>query len=433
MIRILESAESMTRVRWIVCAAMVCSCSPPRFGTQGLSPDVIADIATYPVYSGDVAIDPRSQKLRARWSIQFVADSATTDSVVLLLNPGLAVSRVAGEKVSGYTSSKRDDDRVVTVRFASRLPTGTHRQIELDYSGVPIFGSDSINRISPTWVELGLDSYWLPVFADYRKRIIGEVRIDLPPGWSAVTSGEITRDHNRLVLSTTIPLIDIAFTASPTFSHTDALNTSVFFTRSDSATVARVVETAQSCRDYLNRRYGLADTIPAARLVLAPRSGPGYARRNYIVLTDAASTPAPALAGYICHEFAHYWSSNANSSGPENWLNEAMAEYVSSRYVRSRFGQAQYDSVVARWQKMSAGQPPVWTPQSTKRPSAQVAYRKAPFLLSRLEQRIGTEKMDRVLHRYMVERIRTTPQLVEAVQTEAGAETAAWFREELAR
>jgi len=167
--------------------------------------------------------------------------------------------------------------------------------------------------------------------------------------------------------------------------------------------------------------------------MLAPRSGPGYARRNYIVLTDAASTPAPAMGQYICHEFSHYWSSGANSSGPENWLNEAMAEYVSSRYVRATFGQAQYDSTIARWERMSARQPPIWTPQSARRPSAQVAYRKAPFLLSRLEERIGADKMERFLQRYMVERIRTTPQLLVALEDVAGAETASWFRGELAR
>jgi hypothetical protein len=380
-----------------------------------------------------VAIDPDSQLLTGHWSIRFAADSTTEDSVALLLNRGLAVSRVAGPNVAGFASRLSDGDQILTVRFATRLTPGADGRIDLEYSGVPAFGSDGINRISPTWVELGLDSYWLPVFADYRKRIAGQVRIDLPPGWNAVASGTITRDGNHLVLTTGIPLIDIAFSASPTLRHTDAANASVFWTTPDSPTVARVLATAESCRQYLNARYGAADSLPAVRLVLAPRTGPGYARRNYIALTDAGAVPAPALGGYICHEFAHFWSSAANSSGPENWLNEGMAEYVSSRYVRAAFGQAQYDSIVARWQKMSAGQPPIWTPESTKRPSAQVSYRKAPFLLSRLEERIGADKMDQFVQRYMVERIRTTPQLLAALEEVAGAETAAWLRAELAR
>ena len=62
-----------------------------------------------------------------------------------------------------------------------------------------------------------------------------------------------------------------------------------------------------------------------------------------------------------------------------------------------------------------------------------VAYRKAPFLLSRLEERIGRDKMDEFLRRYMVQRIRTTPQLLAALQDVAGSDAASWFREELAR
>lgn len=355
-----------------------------------------------------------------------------TDSVDFLLNAGLRVSRVSGRAVAGYVARPRDERQTVTVRFKPQLATGSVGQIDLEYAGVPVFGPDSINGIAPEWVELGLDSHWFPVFADYGKRISAHVRIGRPSEWKAVASGNITRDGNVLVLETGIPQLDIAFAASPVFRKADAANSSVYWVRADTSTVTRVLKVAESCRRYLNDKYGSSDSLPAVRLVLAPRTANAYARRNYIVLTDAASAPAPVLSGYICHEFAHFWSIAANSSGPENWLNEGMAEYVSSRYVRATFGQAAYDSIVARWRSMSAGQPPIWTPQSTRRPSAMVAYRKAPFLLSRLEERIGTDEMDRFLRRYMVERIRTTPQLIAALQEVAGSEAASWFREELA-
>lgn len=396
-------------------------------------PGTHAESAEVPVYEGRVAIDPTSRQLSAHWSIGFVADSSTTDSVQLFLNAALTVSRVSGHNVASYDVRPRDDRQAITVRFKPRLAPGRAGEIELEYGGVPVFDSDSINRIAPAWVELGLDSHWLPVFADYDKRISGHVRIALPPGWNGVASGKVTRDRNVLVLETGIPQLDIAFAASPVFRRADAANSSVYWVRADTSTVTRVLDVAESCRRYLNGRYGSSDSLPAVRLVLAPRTGPAYARRNYIVLTDAASAPPAVLSGYICHEFSHFWSIAANSSGPENWLNEGMAEYVSSRYVRATFGKAAYDSIVARWRSMSAGQPPIWTPQSTRRPSAMVAYRKAPFLLSRLEERIGRDKMDEFLRRYMVQRIRTTPQLLAALQDVAGSDAASWFREELAR
>jgi hypothetical protein len=419
----------LTRLFRLALALASCGCARTM---SVVAPGTHAASAEVPDYDGRVAIDPVSRGLSAHWSIRFIADSSTTDSAELFLNAALTVSRVSGQNVVSYDVRPRDERQVVKVRFKPQLAPGSTGQIDLEYGGVPLFDSDSINGVAPAWVELGLDSHWFPVFADYAKRISAHVRIGLPSGWNAVASGNVTHDGNVLVLETGIPQVDIAFAASPVFRHVDAANSSVYWVRADTSTVTRVLEVAESCRRYLNDRYGSSDSLPSVRLVLAPRTGPAYARRNYIVLTDAASAPPPVLSGYICHEFAHFWSIAANSSGPENWLNEGMAEYVSSRYVRATFGQAAYDSVVARWRSMSTGQPPIWTPQSTRRPSAMVAYRKAPFLLSRLEERIGRDKMDQFLRRYMVERIRTTPQLLAALQDVAGPESASWFREELA-
>jgi dienelactone hydrolase len=58
---------------------------------------------------------------------------------------------------------------------------------------------------------------------------------------------------------------------------------------------------------------------------------------------------------------------------------------------------------------------------------------KAPWLLSRLEERIGTPAFDELLTHYMVEDVRTTRQLLTRLAEIAGPETEAWFREELGR
>jgi aminopeptidase N len=147
---------------------------------------------------------------------------------------------------------------------------------------------------------------------------------------------------------------------------------------------------------------------------------------------SSADTAAVPLQRYVCHELAHYWSSGAVSSGPENWLNEAFAEFVAARYVRTSSGADAYATIVAQWREQSEGQPPVWKPELTRRPTARTEYRKAPYLLDRLEERVGTATMDRILVRFMTEPIRTTPALLEMIGRTAGAEAAAWFREQLA-
>jgi hypothetical protein len=60
-------------------------------------------------------------------------------------------------------------------------------------------------------------------------------------------------------------------------------------------------------------------------------------------------------------------------------------------------------------------------------------YRRAPYLLSLLEERIGTERFDRFVEAYMTERLKTTPELLGRLREIAGADAELWFREELAK
>ncbi|MGQ0714834.1 MAG: hypothetical protein ACT4PJ_14060 [Gemmatimonadaceae bacterium] len=171
---------------------------------------------------------------------------------------------------------------------------------------------------------------------------------------------------------------------------------SVYHVGADSSMVAKVLETTASCGRYLDTRYGKRRPLPPVKMVLAPRDGPGYARKNYIVITTSADTSAVGLGRYICHELAHY-----------------------------------YAPIVAQWREQGEGQPPVWKPDLASRPTARTAYRKAPYLLSLLEERVGSEVMDRILVRFMTEPLRTTPSLLEMIEQVAGAPTAAWFQQQL--
>ena len=107
-------------------------------------------------------------------------------------------------------------------------------------------------------------------------------------------------------------------------------------------------------------------------------------------------------------------------------------EYAAAIVVRERFGNGGYNKQVAQWEEAGRASGPVWTPESTKRASGAAMYRKAPYLLHRLEERIGTERFRRFFTRYMTEDVRTTPELLERLREVAGAETASWFREQLA-
>lgn len=386
-----------------------------------------------PSYEGTLAIDPATHWLRAQWRIAFVRRDGYSDSVTFLLNDSLVISRIAGPEVLGYSEGKPADGmRRVTVRFMERATADSVTEIEFAYAGVPNLPSDSINSLRREWTELGLDSFWHPVFDDFTQSITARVRLGIPGPPMVVTSGTVENDGATFVLTNHIPQIDIAFVAAPAFQRADAKRVTVYHVGAPPAMVTRVLETTASCGAYLDAQYGKRSPLPHVKMVLAPRGGPGYARKNFIVITASADLAPAALQRYVCHELAHHWSSGAVSSGPENWLNEAFAEFVAARYVRTSMGADAYATIVAQWREQGEGQPPVWKADLARRPTARTAYRKAPYLLSRLEERVGTATMDRMLVRFMTEHLRTTPAVLEMIGQVAGAEAAAWFREQLA-
>ena len=399
-----------------------CSHAPSR---------VPAPAPALPLYEGTIVVDPATGSLRGDWRVSFVRAAPTADSVVFLLNDALTITRISGSQVLGYSTSPEPDLSRITVRLGA-APTRAATTIHFEYAGTPRFSADRINGIDSQWVELGLDSFWLPLFADLAHSIRSRVQVVLPRGWQVVSSGTTVRSGDTTTVTSIVPLIDIAFSASPSFATAGGDSVTLDHVGESPAMVSRTLETARSCVRYLDARYGAEHPLPAIKLVLAPREGPGYARRNYIVITRVADSSVVPLGRFVCHELAHNWSTGAFSSGPDNWLNESFAEFVSARFIRTTVGDSAYAGIVEQWKSRSAGQPPIWTPTTKARPSARTAYAKAPYLLSRLEERVGSAAMNEILRRFMTDpAIRTTPALIDMIYDVAGAETGGWFRAEL--
>lgn len=383
-----------------------------------------------PVYRGTVAIDPAAGTLDATWQIDFVPP-ADVDSVVLLLNPRLRVDAMRGTGTGTVRVATDSEYTRVTVPLATR--GATPRTVALHVRGAPAFSDDRINGIGPDWVELGLDSYWYPVFADFADRVTARIAVRLPARWPIAAGAAVRWQGDSAILDQTVPQVDIAFAAAPGLRRVGDRDVGAFVVATPDSLVRRVLDIAAPCRASLNAQFGAREAIPVTSFVLAPRSGPGYARGHYIVLNNEFNATPAALTSFVCHELAHFWSRRAVASGPENWLNEGFAEYVAAREVRRALGDSTYAAHVASWAARAQGGGPIWTPSATRRPSAVASYRKAPLLLHRLEERIGREKTDAVLRRYMVDGIRTTPALIDAIATIAGDATARWFTDELAR
>jgi len=166
--------------------------------------------------------------------------------------------------------------------------------------------------------------------------------------------------------------------------------------------------------------------------VIPERKVSGYARKNFISLTNVDDTDEALLTVFLCHELAHFWSSGAKPLTVDNWLNEGFAVLVAAQAGRELFGQDGYEEHLADWSERAAGQPSIWTPSNLERRPFEVNYLKAPLALSRLEEQIGIEPFDRLVVRYMTDPINDSPALLEALEEEAGHEAREWFEALLA-
>lgn len=389
-----------------------------------------------PVYRGTAEVDLERGRLDAEWRIRFVVDSSRMERATFLLNSGFDLDSLSGSAVDTFRVAAFEQighfDRL-TVDLADEVRPGSTVELRVAYGGEPEMPDGGINRIDSTWVELGADAGWHPIFLPIDQMVRAEVELDLPEGWSVVASGNVSDEGEGFRLRNTLPLPDIAFAAAPSLDTASAGRFTVFHTGADSSRVQRSLSAASWAASHLNRRFGARDSLSSAKLVIAPRDGPAYARKNYLVSAlGSESRPDRELVRHFCHELAHFWSTAADPASPHNWLNESFAELVAGHCVRARYGGAAYDSVLANWRSSAEGQPPVWTPDASGRPPGPVSYSKGPLLLHRLEGRIGEETFDRFVTRYMVERVRTTPELLSILEDVAGSGARSWFEEALA-
>lgn len=384
-------------------------------------------------YDGTLDLSVSGEKIEASWRIETEVD-AGTDSLGLLLSSRQEVLEIRGDRIESYESEPAGMPGIQRLRVD--LVEGASGPVVFyaRHRGPLFDGPDPerINRITEDWIELGLDSFWHPVFETFDRPFTARLTLKLSEDWELVASGKSTRVGDLVVLDNRVPQIDLAFVASPDLETARLGNSVVYAPDAEAPVVDRVLEAAEACAESLNRDFGSREPLPPRRFVLAPREESGYARKNYVVLSRLSDSPEGATI-FLCHELAHFWSMRGNPMTVENWLNESFAEYAALRIVRERHGEAAYETMLAEKRERSKSAPPVWTTGSKTRGSHATMYHKGPVALAELEAAIGTEAFDRFLERYMTGTFATTPELLEVLEETVGEEARRTFEDLLAR
>ena len=382
-------------------------------------------------YSGEINFEPEHGNIDVQWTISVHDPKATHLTYVLRSSLGkVQATGDAIDSVAVGASESGDDFQQIAITLKPSTKNEL-RSFDLSYSGVllPTPMGNRINQISKDSIELNVDSFWLPMDSRFNQLLTVDLQIGISSDWQAVGAGDIATTENGYQLTNTKPSIDIAFALAKNFVVTKLSGFTLYDVRQNKFGIDKLSSAADFCVTELNQRYGQSGSLSDISFTINDRPESGYARGNYIALTDISEAQPENLTQFVCHEIAHNWSGYGKFDTEENWLNEGFAEYVGLMMLRKRFGDDAFKARLEQFRAQIEGKSlgPIWTPELTARPDYLVSYRKAPLVLQELEKRIGSEPFDRFVTAYMTSRTSTTESLLENLTQHTDKSNVEWF------
>jgi hypothetical protein len=329
------------------------------------------------------------------------------------------------------------------------------KQLSIDYAGCLKDTMSGVNLIRPDLVELAIYSDWFPIFEGGRLFDF-ELEADLPTGFIETTNGRLIdrRNHDQRTISSWKsfqPDFDIALVASPKFQKLEdsspGMTVEVYSTRLSLDDVQEKKNRLIKAMARLAELYGPTQVDGQLRFVYSPRNGWSYSRVPLFVVSEAYALAmlkesfgkARDFHG-AAHEAAHFWWGIAGMSGPDDWINEGLAEFSAFRLSTEQFGETFADTLAAEYRKHASACETdaaiAQTPNDS--PDRYVnRYEKTTLLFLEAERRFGKEPLERFLKafytRFAGTRNATTGLFLQELNDRLGPEAKAFFEDALFR
>jgi Peptidase family M1 domain len=377
------------------------------------------DSSELPFYTLQLNIEPGRHLLKAKLTIAIDTSYAKNGTVDLLHNNGAVIEEISTQpQIKIDTTTIDEGFRKISIPVANGKTAAV--LLNVKYS-MKIPTDHQVNRITNEWIELNIDSFWLPLINGF-PRFNYSMQLELDDSYQVMTGDKIeSNDTGQMIISSALPRQDISFSATKKFHSVEGEFVSVSALHADTK-IDSVKIAADRAMTFLSEYIDEPKDFKEKRkVVVSPREDVGYSRKNYIVLSDIRNERAISLAGFLCHEFSHYWFSEANPSTKHHWLSESFAEYLSLVFVREEFGQAEFDRNIAEKQRRVENDEKVLADYE-ERPSYLAMYVKGPLILHQFEHYLGNVKFKQLINSFVDLNIKTNEELFELVKKLFGKE-----------
>ncbi|HLK47192.1 MAG TPA: M1 family aminopeptidase [Bryobacteraceae bacterium] len=292
-------------------------------------------------YAIDADVNPNTQSLSAKTTVQFIPIDDNTISATFELNNALNVSRVVDSQGKQIPASRNQQDFTVRLNFDQPLPKGQPATVTFQYDGrlsgqedSPVYGI-KFAAIHPDFAYFLYPGRWFPVSGYTADRFAANIRITVPMGYSVVASGLETHttvaDKTAYEFKFERPSFPGSFAVvkgDPAKVQSEGVTTELYFRGGEANMAQPYGQEIGKVMSYFTGLYGLP---PYANLtVVETEDGApnGYAAPGLLFLSPRGIGREPQ-GKLLANEISRQWFEEQVSPVSRNhlWLTNGLAAY----------------------------------------------------------------------------------------------------------
>jgi len=412
------------------------------------------------ITSYDIAVNVNPQEnlleVKARFSVK--GGEMPIGTVRIFLHEEFTIERIlSGSTPLRFSTLTRNEDTMmycpsgipIDIDLDGSLDSGESLVIDIIYSGPISQVINDVNLISDHLVEIATYCSWFPLMKESRA-FSYSVKIELPSDFICVTDGdlietEVRQGRQSWFFKRESPSFDIPVIASDQFKikrmDTPEMIASIYYKDMDDALAEEDLKNVIDCVAYLKNILG--QPVRQGRLIYvnSPRGGWGYSRVPlFVVSEEYAQSQLRSPDGKIrrfqgkAHEIGHFWWMLTDSTSPDNWIDEALAEFFALRAIEEFFGENSAREILKKYQNDILGTreaKPILETIRSDQAAYVLFYEKGSMIFRMLREMMGEERLYYILKTfYSAQKGKsgsTTADLLDMFQKEAGLNLESFF------
>ena len=366
-------------------------------------------------YEGRIALDSL-ETLNADFRIEY-CNSSSEKEFYFYLNKNAKINHLKINKNSiNYKTENATDFMPDFKKIIIKNSFPKKFYLEINYS----YPLDKIENptflYKPNWIELSLYTGWFPInFND--KNYSYKLDFEMPENYQIISSGSISRNKNKTIILNNENYKDIPVILSDKFQIFSAKNEKIKFygTELSEKQITDIENTSTEIYNFFEATFGKSDSKNLI-VTVNPFAHPmSYARKGFISLS-LKNGFANSDKKILSHEIGHLWWKNAPFGTYEEWLNESFAEFSALKFMQQKLEEEEFKELLKKYE--TAYQKPIKISEISPNDDNwySIAYLKYPYILYKLEEKIGPQKMNLFLSSIYENKISLTEDLIKLLR-----------------